>query len=180
MSVGVTVRGVELMRTGEWEASTGKFTVTPDLIAATVAAHRTTAVPAPVIRLGHVTDPGAPAYGRVTNIRASADGSTLVGDLTDVPADFAATMRSTHPHRSIEGEYDYRDRDGATHPFVLTGLALLGAVPPAVHGLAEIAAASGRRIVRLSVPTQTTQKHTLALAAARRRRRRTNHRKAQA
>lgn len=170
MTGTVTVPAVELMKVGLWEASTGRFEVTPDLIAATVAAHRSTRIPAPVVRLGHDPSPGAPAYGRVVNLRASADGRTLLGDLAGVPADFAASMRSTHPHRSIEGEYDYRDAAGDTHDFVLTGLALLGAVPPAVHGLAEIAASAGRRVVRLSAPAPADPR--LTLAAARRRRNR--------
>lgn len=174
-----TVPGVELLRTGTWQASTGEFTVTPELIAATAAAHRGGTVPAPVIRLGHVT-PDAPAYGRVTNIRASADGRTLYGDLTGIPPKLAKIMHAAFPHRSIEGEHDYIDRDGTTHRFALTGLALLGAEAPAVHGLAEIAdlydvaASNGRRVVRLAAPTPhrlNPHQRALTLAAARRRRR---------
>lgn len=164
------------MRTGHWTASTGDFHVTPELIAATAATHQTGNVPPPVIRLGHV-DPAAPAYGRVTNIRASTDGRTLYGDLTGIPAKLAAVMASAYPHRSIEGEYGYTDRAGITHQFALTGLALLGATPPAVHGLAEVtdlygvAATAGNRIVVCAAPHTDHRHRTLTLAAARRRRR---------
>ncbi len=136
----VTVPGVELMRTGTWNISTGEWSVTPELITAAIRAHQANVLRKPVIRLGH-NDPrfsGDPAVGYIDNVRASEDGSTLLGDLVGVPQWLADIMPSAYPDRSIEGLYDYTAPDGSSHEFVLTGLALLGATRPGVESLRSL------------------------------------------
>ncbi|QDF20237.1 capsid maturation protease [Corynebacterium phage Bran] len=134
------VPDVELLKVGEWPASTGPFTATPEVLAAAVRAAQSSAVGRPVIKLGHV-DPrfdGEPAVGFVDNLRLSQDGSTLVGDLRGLPAWLADILPSAYPNRSIEGSFNYRDQTGMVHEFALTGLALLGVSPPAVGTLSTL------------------------------------------
>ncbi|MGV9666942.1 phage protease [Nocardia niigatensis] len=137
---------VELMRVGTWDASTGRHTFTPDDLAYAVAATDCPAVHRPRIKLGH-TDPrfdGEPAVGWVDHL-AVVDGGTLIGDLVGMPGWLATpdvnghtVIASAYPQRSIEGEYDYMCALGHCHPFVLTGLALLGITDPAIGTLASL------------------------------------------
>ena len=138
----VTLRDVELCGVGTWELSTGSQTFTADDFAAAVAAQDDSAVRSPIVKLGH-TDPrfdGEPAIGRVINMRCSANGQTLIGDIAGVPAGIAEIWGSAWPSRSIEATYQFRTATGHTHAFVVTGLALLGAALPGVENLADIAA----------------------------------------
>lgn len=136
----VTVPNVELMKTGTWNISTGQWTVTPDLIAAAIDAHDAGVLRKPTIRLGHGDSrfSGDPAVGYVDNLRASADGNTLIGDLIGMPQWLGDIMGSAYPDRSIEGLYDFVAADGTNHGFVLTGLALLGATRPGVSTLQSL------------------------------------------
>jgi hypothetical protein len=130
---------VELARTGQWSASTGVSTITRDDLTAAVAAMGCPAVREPVIKLGH-TDPrfdGQPAIGRVTNLAVVNDCS-LVGDLTGMPGWLGPILASAYPSRSIEGQWNYRCSVGHTHPFVITGLALLGVTEPAIGSLSNL------------------------------------------
>lgn len=134
------VPDVELLKTGEWPLATGTCTFTTEDLAAAVRAAQSPSVARPVIKLGH-DDPrfsGEPAVGFVDNLRLSQDGSTLVGDLCGVPGWLADIMPSAYPRRSIEGQFNYRDQAGTVHEFALTGLALLGVIPPAVGTLATL------------------------------------------
>lgn len=136
----VTIPNVELLQAGTWDAMTGEFTATVADIAACVAAQNDPGLRTPIIKLGHV-DPrfdGQPAVGTVRNMRASADGRTLLGDLTDIPAWLAQVMKSAFPSRSIEGAKNLTTATG-THAMAITGLALLGVSPPAIETLADIA-----------------------------------------
>jgi hypothetical protein len=133
----VTVPDIELMKVGKWDVSTGEFEVTPELITAAIDAHQSGVLRKPVIRLGH-NDPrfsGDPAVGYIDNVRASEDGSTLLGDLVGMPEWLGEILPSAYPDRSIEGLYDYHAPDGSEHPFILTGLGLLGVTPPGVSSL---------------------------------------------
>lgn len=135
-----TVPGVELMKIGTWPASTGKVTFTKKDIVAAVAASTAPGFRRPIIKLGHV-DPrfdGEPALGYVDNIRASTDGSTLLGDYKGVPSWLASILGSAYPDRSVEGQFAAKDATGAQHQFALTAVALLGVTPPAVAGLKSI------------------------------------------
>ena len=82
-----TIRGVELVRVGTWSISTGEWTVTADDLASAVAAHRAGVLRRPVIKLGHVGPmrDASPALGYVDNLRTADGGTTLVGNLVDVP-----------------------------------------------------------------------------------------------
>lgn len=136
----VTVPGVELMRVGKWNLSTGEWECTEREIAAAIDAHEKGLLRKPVIRLGH-NDPrfsGDPAVGWLDNLRASEDGQALIGDMVGVPEWLAEILPSAYPSRSIEGLYDYTAPDGSEHEFVLTGLALLGATRPGVESLQSL------------------------------------------
>jgi 2'-5' RNA ligase len=142
-----TVPGVELARTGNWSLSSGNWQPTREDFHSAVAAMNCPAVRPPRIRLGHV-DPrfdGEPAVGSIINLRTEYGGHSLVGDLDGLPAWFTdrnntghSVMSSAFPDRSVEGVYQHRCQLGHTHPFVLTGLALLGVTPPGVGTLRSL------------------------------------------
>jgi hypothetical protein len=135
-----TIPEVELIAAGTWPLSTGEATFTPEDLAAAVAASKCPAVGSPVIKLGH-TDArfdGEPAVGRVANMALSAEGNKIVGDLTGMPGWLGAVMASAFPSRSIEGCYDWVCQVGHVHPFVITGLALLGVTGPGVGVLSTL------------------------------------------
>ncbi len=145
-----TVPGVELIRTGKWAISTGDWTVNAADLASAVAALNCPAVRKPRLKLGHV-DPrfnaagvggpaldGEPAVGWVDNLRVADNGQTLVGDYRGVPGWLGQVMASAYPDRSVEGFHGYRCQLGHTHPFVLTGVALLGVTPPGVGTLTSL------------------------------------------
>lgn len=133
-----TRTGVELVRVGEFDLSTGKQTFTPAMIrdAAARAAAKGNNFRAP-LKLGH-TDPrndGEPAFGWLGNLRAEGDGdaTVLLGDIHDMPQWLADTAPSAYPHRSVEGNV-ITAADGTTG-LELTGLALLGVTPPGIPTL---------------------------------------------
>jgi 2'-5' RNA ligase len=135
-----TIPNVELMRAGQWAISTGLATFTPDDLASAVAAMDCPAVRRPVLKLGHV-DPrfdGEPAVGWIGNMGTADGGATLVGDYTSMPGWLGDVIASAYPDRSIEGQYDYRCQVGHLHPFVITGVALLGVTPPGVGNLQSL------------------------------------------
>lgn len=136
--------GVELIRTGRWNISTGPWDASRDDLAAAVAAMSCPAVRKPVLKIGHTDDrftpagDGEPAIGWVDNLRLTDGGHTLVGDYVGVPAWLDSIMASAYPDRSVEGTYRHRCQLGHTHPFVLTGVALLGVTPPGVGTLTPL------------------------------------------
>lgn len=151
----VRVPQVELMRTGTWQGITGEHTFTRDDLAAAVAALGCPSVRRAPIRLGHV-DPrfdGEPAVGYIDNLAVTDGGATLVGDYAGLPGWMTTeVLASAYPDRSIEGEYDHRCQVGHTHPFVLTGLALLGVTAPAVGNLTSLQDVAARFGVAASRP----------------------------
>lgn len=136
--------GVELARTGTFDASTGKLTLTVrDFDEAERAYKALRGKFDPPIKLGHdddqkfVQEDGLPSAGWVRNVRRQ--GNFLLGDYFNVPDKIAALMKSGRmAKRSIEAVRNY-EIEGKRWPFVITGLALLGADLPAVTGLADIA-----------------------------------------
>ncbi len=135
-----TIPNVELARTGSWALSTGRWNPKPEDFTAAVAALNCPAVKPARIRLGHV-DPrfdGEPAVGHIGNLRVEAGGHSLVGDLDKVPAWLPTVVNAAYPDRSVEGVYGHVCSVGHTHPFVLTGLALLGVAAPGVGTLRTI------------------------------------------
>lgn len=134
------IPGVELIHVGTWQISTGEWTVTPLDLQAAVDALQCPAVREPVLKLGH-TDPrfdGEPATGWITGMRVTDDGNTLVGDFVGMPKWLVDVAASAYPDRSVEGQYGYECQLGHTHPFVLTGVALLGVTPPGVGTLGSL------------------------------------------
>ncbi|WP_079674271.1 hypothetical protein [Mycobacteroides abscessus] len=186
-----TIRGVELVKAGSWEISTGTWTVTAADLQAAVAAHAAGVLRKPVIKLGHAGPmrDAAPALGHVDGLRLIDDGQTLVGDLVNVPARLAAVLASAYPDRSVEALIDYQDTDGTVWPLVLSALSLLGATAPGIDTLRSLqdvtdlygVAASRRITLASSLFTVDREKgldvetraRAVAVAAARRRR---NHR----
>lgn len=133
-----TIPRVELIHAGTWNISTGEATFTSEDLHQAIASQDCPAVRRPVLKLGH-TDPrfdGQPAVGFVSNL--STDGSTLWGDFAGMPRWLADIAASAYPDRSIEGYYDYQCQLGHTHPFVLTGVALLGETPPGIGTLESL------------------------------------------
>jgi hypothetical protein len=134
------IANVELMHTGTWPISTGVFTFTTDDLVNAVAALDCPAVRRPILKLGH-TDPrfdGEPAVGYIDNLAVADNGYTLVGDYAGMPGWLGDVIASAYPDRSIEGEYDFHCQMGHTHPFVLTGLALLGVTAPGIGTLESL------------------------------------------
>lgn len=135
-----TIPGVELVKTGTWDISTGRWKVTPELIAAAVAAHNSGALPKPILKLGHVDErfDGEPALGWVDNLRTADGGNTLVGDFMGCPAWLADIAASAYPNRSVEAVHGLTLPDGTVHPLALTAVALLGVTRPGIGTLATI------------------------------------------
>lgn len=135
----VTVPGVELVRLGSWGASTGPITITEEDFDAMLAAAQDPEVDHAPIRRGHIDRryDGEPALGWVENLRRQGD--RLIGDLVDVPARIARSLRSAYRRRSVELAFGVRTPGGQRYRAVLSGLALLGVQGPAVQGLADVA-----------------------------------------
>lgn len=183
-----TIPGVELVKTGSWDISTGKWNVTRELIAATKASHEDSAIPRPIVKIGHTDErfDGEPALGWIENLRITDGGDTLVGDLAGVPAWLSDIAASAYPRRSVEGVHNLTV-DGTTHPFILTAVALLGVTRPGistlrsladVRELYNVAASAGTPITitldgkARSTDTLTPRQRVMVRAAAARRRHR--------
>jgi hypothetical protein len=171
-----TIRGVELVKVGTWDISSGQWTVTAEDLAAAVAAHQAGVLRKPVVKIGH-EDPrfdGGPALGFIDNLRVTADGATLVGDLVGVPAAIAKLLPHAYPDRSVEALVDYEAPDGSTWPLVVTAVALLGAEAPGIDNLAAVqdlyGLAAKRRIALAAGHRTHDRARAVRVAAARRRR----------
>jgi hypothetical protein len=80
---------------------------------------------------------GMPALGWVKNLRKV--GKKVIADLTDVPDKLYAMLKDKrYATRSIELWQNFKNNKGQDVGSVITGLALLGAVTPAVTSLANI------------------------------------------
>ena len=140
-----TFTGVEIARTGTFDAMTGRVTFTKKDFDAAEAAYTELAEKhhAP-IKLGHDEDQkllqedGYPNAGFVENIRR--DGDRLIADLVDMPQAIADLVKAgRYRARSLEAMRNF-EVDGKKYPFVIVGLALLGADLPAVDSLEDVAA----------------------------------------
>jgi len=165
-----TVTDVPIFRVGQWHPVQGDGTVTMEMLEQILAASQDDRLDPGVIKIGHFDDrfdnpdyfekDGEPAYGQVTNLHiADEEGGTLYGDFINIPEELATVMASAYPYRSVEitPEVFLQDAEGnvvAEFPFVLTGIALLGSVQPAVSGLGAVHEAfsgKGKRKVLVSV-----------------------------
>lgn len=137
----VRLDGVEIAAVGDnWPAarSDGKtgVSITRQDLEFAVAAAESGRLPAPVVGIAHPGfnrpngQNGSPAIGRVENLRLSADGSKLLGDLVDVPQ-WAA---SAYPRRSAEWWVP------TTGGMVISAVKLLGTEYPAIDSLADLEA----------------------------------------
>jgi hypothetical protein len=169
-----TVEAVELAAVGTHPCVSGEWVCTPQDISDAVAASQEPDWRAAVIKLGH-TDPrfdGQPAVGTIRNLRTSADGTRLIGDLTDMPKWLADVMHSAYPSRSVEGLKKDVAASGRAYSFRLTALALLGVEPPAIESLADVArmyavaAANSQQAQSFGTPVVTTPMDAPIAAAA--------------
>lgn len=154
----VTVPNIEIARVGTWKPNTSDgrpWVVTPADIADAVAASRNGSFRAPIVKLGHA-DPrfttgehelfnrdGTPGVGRLTNLRASEDGQSLLADIEGMPKWLAEAMPSAYPSRSVDALVGAVAGDGQAYRLVITHLALLGESVPAIQSLADVAALYG-------------------------------------
>jgi hypothetical protein len=177
----VSIPGVELVKVGTWQCSTGEWTVTAADLASAVAAAKAGVIRSAPLKLGHqgpMRD-ASPALGRATNLRTTPDGQTLLADFVDVPRALAPVLVKAYGQRSVEALIDYEAPDGRRWPLVIEAVALLGAQLPAVDGLADVAAlygvAAAKRITIAASAFQppdraAARSRMVAVAAARRRR----------
>jgi hypothetical protein len=137
----VTIKGVQLARLGSWAASTGPVRLTPAVFADMVAANADPEVDHAPLKVGHLDtrfSDGEPALGWLQNMRT--EGEVLVADLVDVPEGLAPRLADAFRRRSVEIAWNVRTPAGKAYRAVVTGLAALGITPPAVKGLADVAA----------------------------------------
>lgn len=148
------LRHIELVQTGDWVISSGRWKAARDDLVAAVAALHCPAVRRPIIKLGHSqgeqplwqgNPTGAPAIGWIENLALTNQGHTLVADLVGMPGWLATpndegqtVIASAWPDRSVEGTYDFKCQLGHTHPFVVTAVALLGVTRPGVGTLKSL------------------------------------------
>ncbi len=139
--------GVELVNAGSWRLLSGDWNPNRDDILAAVEAAKCPAVRRPKLKLGHLDTrfnqpidsslDGQPSLGWFDNLRASADGNTLIGDQVALPW-LSAVQPAAYPDRSVEGTHNARCALGHTHPFVVTAVSLLGETPPGIPTLKSI------------------------------------------
>ena len=133
---------VPIVETGEFDALSGPISITRGRIDDMVEASRADPNFRAPIKLGHDPDQplldtdGLPAAGWVENLRRIGD--TLIADLLEVPDKIASLMENgTLRNRSVEIMFDFKIA-GRVFPAVLTGLALLGEVLPAITSLDDV------------------------------------------
>jgi hypothetical protein len=81
-----------------------------------------------------------PAVGWVTDVELSDDGQRLFADVRKVPRQLAKLIRAfAYRTRSVELSKAIDD-DGEEHPFVVSGLAWMGAKKPAISTLGDVVA----------------------------------------
>lgn len=151
----------EIFAIGNWKASTGTVNVDAAFIEKMIASYqnlnsKVTGFGIP-IKLGHNNRVGEPAYGWVTNVRAT-DAGTVLADFEGVdPAIVDSIAKKRYNAVSIEllSKLEY---GGTTHENVLSGLALLGAEWPAVKGLKPVSSfADGGETVQFTRQEPTVQ-----------------------
>lgn len=149
-----TFLGVELAKTGRFEAVTGPahFTRQDFDDAARAYSELRGKIDVP-LKLGHdegqalldgIQEDGAPAAGWIANVHRK--GNKLIADFVGVPEAIAKMIEAgSFAKRSLEAIRNYTVA-GKKYPFVLTAVALLGADIPAVDSLKDLSklfAASG-------------------------------------
>lgn len=135
------LQSVEIIKVGQWNASTGRVNVTSAVLDQLVANFGTInqvagyGVPG---KLGHSNAVGAPAYGWMSDL--ARVGDTLVADFSDVPPEIVDAIAKRR-YNSVSVEiYPKVAFDGKNFENVLGGVAFLGAEWPAVKGLKPLSA----------------------------------------
>jgi len=122
--------GIEIFRTGEHTSSEGHRKTYTETDLDRIATYDRARHEAPVV-IGHPAS-NAPAYGWVS--RVYRDGETLKADLADLDPAFVGLIRSGR----------FKKRSISLYPDgTLRHVGFLGAVPPAVKGLKDVAFAEG-------------------------------------
>jgi hypothetical protein len=129
-----TIANVELFRPGNWNGR--KYTEAD--IDEMVRAAPLVGYSVPVT-LGHTTDPSAPAYGYVRNLRKV--NGVLVGDFEDVPEDLVQQIREKRYDAVSSEIYFELARDDQKFKKALRAVAVLGAHPPGVSSLKPLSEA---------------------------------------
>jgi peptidoglycan hydrolase-like protein with peptidoglycan-binding domain len=141
-AAGPDLRDVELARPGAWKLSSGPVDFTEQMLRDAADFFTASGGQRVPVKLGHVDDrwDGEPSFGSVANVRYAEDGRgpVLLGDIVDMPGWLAASAPKRWPNRSIEGWRDF-EYQGRTYSLVLSGLAFLGATPPAVLNIKSLA-----------------------------------------
>lgn len=164
-----TIPSIEILAVGSWDAHTPDgqpARVTAEDLVAMVAAARDGHVRPAIVKLGHdsTLNDGAPALGRVENLRVSEDGMTLLGDLVGVPTWLADIAASAYPRRSAEWYQNYTTDTGRKFDSVLTAVSLLGEAYPAVETLEDIQALFAATAPEL-VPVKAGATHEAVITA---------------
>lgn len=137
----VTIKNVELMEVGEdWPLASGPTTFTEEHLLSVVASQSDPAVKAPRLKIGHDGDlsTGQPAFGKFINLRVTANGQKLVGDLAGVPKWLADVLPTAYPNRSVEGALDFTSHTGKKWDLVLTNVSMLGVTMPGISTLEDL------------------------------------------
>ncbi len=132
----IRIRDVEVLRAGRHVSSSGRpVDITSKDISHISEVYDPAFHEAPVV-IGHPKEDD-PAYGWVRALRAS--GETLLADIDVQPELYAALKRELWKKRSSRLVYEDLGGQG----FYLKHLGFLGAVPPAIKGLADIKLSDG-------------------------------------
>lgn len=130
-------KGVELFRVGTWNGNTFKRKDLDEMVSAFNALKDKLKIP---LKLGHSKDQklagDMPAVGWIENV--ARKGDVLVADLMKVPDVVSKLINEgAYRQRSIE-LLKNTEYEGNKYPWLLSGVALLGGVLPAVTGLKDI------------------------------------------
>lgn len=135
------LQNVEIIKVGQWNASTGRVNVTSAVLDQLVANFATInqvagyGVPG---KIGHSNGVGAPAYGWMSALQRIGD--VLIADFSDVPPEIVDAIAKRR-YNSVSVEiYPKVQFDGKSFENVLGGVAFLGAEWPAVKGLKPLSA----------------------------------------
>ncbi len=164
-----SVRGVEIFATGTHNGDQYNLTDLDNLVDSFYRLQGQISVP---LRVGHTTDDynaalaqkmgvplaaltgdemgqGQMGLGTVTRLRRKGD--ILIADLEGVPEPLADLIEGGQYRQcSAEIWWNYHDSEGNNHPYVLCGLALLGAEQPAVRGIAGLAKSTVYAALRMA------------------------------
>ncbi|HEV2678785.1 MAG TPA: hypothetical protein VGV37_29930, partial [Aliidongia sp.] len=129
--------GIEIFRTGQHTAVNGTtITVTPEILAGMAASYDRSVHEAPMV-VGHPKS-NAPAYGWVSGL--IVDGDRLIAAPDQVDAEFEEMVR-TGRFKKRSPSFYLPDNPSNPKPgtYYLRHVGFLGAQPPAVKGLKDIA-----------------------------------------